>query len=109
MAKYMLTYRGPATPASEMTEDKVQEIMQAWGAWMGGLGERMVEAGSPFGGRATVRADGKPDEAADLTGYTVVEADDLDGAAALCDGHPFLSDGSDRFFVDIFELVEMSM
>ena len=40
-------------------------------------------------------------------GYTIVEADSIDAARRLVDGHPFLSEGKGRFSVEIFELVPM--
>jgi hypothetical protein len=38
-----------------------------------------------------------------------VEAESLDGAKALADGHPFLSEGSGKFRLEIYELVDMQM
>jgi len=45
--------------------------------------------------------------AAGLTGYTIVEAGSLEAAAALAEGHPYLSEGQGRFNLDIFELIDM--
>jgi hypothetical protein len=40
-----------------------------------------------------------------MTGFSNVEAADLDGARALCDGHPYLSEGSGNFAIDVYELL----
>jgi|SRR5689334_14912704 predicted ester cyclase len=51
------------------------------------VGGALVDVGSPFGTSASVRDDGTEGTPGDLTGYTIVEADDLDAAKALTDGH----------------------
>lgn len=107
MAKFMLAYKGPATRPEDMSEDARNEEMQRWMEWMGALGDRLLEAGSPFGASVSVRGDGSTGAADDLTGYTVVEADDVDGAAAACKDHPYLREGTDTFSIEVFELIEM--
>lgn len=44
-----------------------------------------------------------------LQGYSIVEAENLDAAKALADGHPFLSEGNGRFSLEIFELIDMGI
>ena len=107
MSKYLLLYRGPATPMEDFTPEQSAEQMKAWGDWMSRVGSAMVDGGAPFGQRAAVGDDGTSPAPSDLNGYTIVEADSLDGARALTDGHPFLSEGKGRFTVEIFELVPM--
>ena len=107
MSKYLLLYRGPATPMEDFTPEQSAEQMRAWGEWMGKVGSAMVDGGAPFGARATVSDDGTSPAPSDQNGYTIVEAGSLDGARALTDGHPFLSEGKGRFTVEIFELVPM--
>ena len=46
-------------------------------------------------------------DALPITGYTVVEADSLDDARVLCDGHPFLDEAPADFSVDVYELTPM--
>jgi hypothetical protein len=107
MAKFILLYRGPATPMEDITPEVGERIMAEWGAWMGKIGGALVDAGAPFGGRAAVAGDGSAANVGDLNGYTILEAADIDAAKALCEGHPFLSDGTASFAVEIFELAPM--
>jgi len=67
----------------------------------------MVDPGAPFGARTAVSDNGTSPAPSDQNGYTVVEADSLEAARALTDGHPFLTEGKGRFAVEIFELVPM--
>lgn len=108
MSKFIYIYKGPATPMDQFTEAQAAEEMAAWGAWMGKVGAALIDGGAPFGARTSVVDDGTGAEASELQGYTIVEADNLDAAKALTEGHPFLSEGHGRFSLDIFELVDMN-
>jgi hypothetical protein len=107
VSKYLLLYRGPATPMEDFTPEQSAEQMKAWGDWMGRVGSALVDGGAPFGQRTAVSDDGTSPAPSDQNGYTIVEADSIDGARALTDGHPFLSEGKGRFTIDVFELVPM--
>jgi hypothetical protein len=109
MSKFLYLYRGPATPMEEFTPEQSAEQMRLWNEWMGQVGSAMVDAGAPFGIRASVSDDGTSAEPTDLNGYTIVEAGSLDEARDLTKAHPFLAEGKGRFTIDIFELVPMPM
>jgi hypothetical protein len=107
MAKYLYLYRGPARPMDQFTEEESAAQMEAWGQWIGRLGPALVDVGAPFGPRSAVADDGTSPEPVDVNGYSIVQADNIEGARALADKHPFLSEGKGRFSVEIFELVPM--
>ena len=107
MSKYLLLYRGPAAPLDRFTPEQSAEQMKVWGDWMGRVGSALVDPGAPFGARAAVSDDGSSPEPSDQNGYSIVEADSLDGARAFTKDHPFLSEGKGRFTVEVFELVPM--
>ena len=107
MSKFIYLYRGPATPMSSLTPQQGAERMAAFGAWMEKVGAALVDVGSPFGSSASVGDDGTAGTAGELTGYSIVEADDLAAATALTDGLPFLSERDGRHAVEIFELLSM--
>jgi hypothetical protein len=110
MSKYLLLYRGPATPMQDFTPEQSAEQTQAWGDWMGRVGANLSDAGAPFGERAAVADDGSSPVPSDQNGYSIVEAHSLDAARSLLKGHPFLAgDGRGRFSVEVFELVPMAM
>ena len=107
MAKFILLYKGPATPMEDFTPEQGEQTMREWNAWMGKVGDAALDGGAPFTGRTGVAGDGSTTSAGDLNGYTIVEAADINKAKVLCDGHPFLSDGTSRFVVEIYELGQM--
>ncbi|HSX47953.1 MAG TPA: YciI family protein [Candidatus Nanoarchaeia archaeon] len=108
MTKFILLYNGPATPAEEMTKEQIDKVMAGWGSWMEKVGNGIVDIGLPMNskGRAVVD-DGSEGTVTDLQGYTIIQAEDMDGAVALVDGHPFLSDKTGKFSVEVFELLPM--
>jgi hypothetical protein len=109
MAKYMMVYKGEATDMSDMTEEQVAGVMAAWGAWIQAVGPALVDVGTPFGPGVSVVDDGSTGTAVSLTGYSIVEALDMDGARALADDHPFLGEGKGNFAVDVYELLPVPM
>lgn len=106
MAKFMLLYKGPATEAADMSPEESQEVMAKWGEWMQTVGEAMVDMGAPMNkAGASVVDDGSSGTAELLNGYTIIEAADLKAATALCNGHPFLSDKTGDFSVEVYEIL----
>ena len=98
MAKYVLVYRGGAMAE---TEEAQQAAMAAWGAWFGSLGAAVVDGGAPFGPSAAV---GGGASTSGLTGYSILQADDLDAAVKLGEGCPILADGGT---VDVYETIDV--
>jgi hypothetical protein len=109
MSKFILLYRGDATPPEKMTEEQSNEVMAQWNVWMEKHGAALADLGAPFGAHASVGGDGNEQTPANLAGYTIVEADSLEAAKGFCDGHPFLHGTGADFAVDIFELVPVPM
>lgn len=106
MANFVILYSGGSGMAA--TPEEQQKIMADWGAWYGKLGAAIVDGGSPFAASKHYRG---PGEAGDgplgdtpATGYTIIQADSLDAATALCADHPHLSHGGQ---VQVFEGLDM--
>jgi len=109
MSKYLLLYRGPAPRIEDFTPEQSAEQMTAWGDWMGRVGSALVDPGAPFGPRTAVGDDGSTRSPSDQSGYSIVEAADLNAARDFTKGHPFLSEGKGRFSIEIFELAPVPM
>ena len=106
MAKFVVIYSGGMGMAAEPEEQ--QRIMDEWGAWYGRMGPAIKDGGNPFAasksfsGAGAAAADGPGSVPA--TGYTIIEADSLDAAAAACADHPHLGHGGQ---VAVFETLDM--
>jgi hypothetical protein len=105
MAKYTLVYRGGRAPE---TPEEGEQVMAAWMAWYGTLGAAVSDGGAPFGPSMSVSPGGDVTEGApsELTGYTILAADDLAAATALAGGCPVLSAGG---AVGVYERIDMEM
>jgi hypothetical protein len=103
MANYVLAYSGGSMPE---TEEAGAAVMAAWGAWLGGLGDAVVDPGNPFGASAGISSDGSVSDAGatKLTGYSIVKADSLSAATTLVKDCPALSSGGS---VDVYETIDM--
>jgi hypothetical protein len=86
MAKFLYLYHGGGPPASPADGEKV---MQAWMAYFGRMGEKIVDGGAPLAPSRAVG--GAP--ASGCTGYSLIEAASLDEAAKYTEGHPHLMSG----------------
>ena len=104
MSKYIMIYKGEATDTADMTEEQGREVMAKWGAWMGTVGEALVDVGTPFGEGISVIDDGSTASPVPLSGYSIVEAANLGAARELSKGHPYLSEGAGNFAIEIYEM-----
>lgn len=109
MSQFILLYKGPTTPMEEMTSENNENIAKEWQDWMDGIGESLVDMGSPMHKGLTIFDDGTEDVATEITGYSIIEADSLEEAKKLLYNHPFLSDSSGDYAVEIFELQPIVM
>jgi hypothetical protein len=107
MGKFVVIYTGGMGMAA--TPEEQERIMAEWGAWYGKLGAAIVDGGNPFtvskhiSGAGAAAADG-PLGDMPATGYTIISADSLDAAAAVCADHPHLDHGGQ---VQVFETLDM--
>jgi len=106
MTKYVLAYHG----VSDMpdTEEAMGELMEAWGAWFGSMGDALLDGGNPIAGARTVKGDGSVSDgggANPLTGYSLIEADSFDAAVAIAKGCPVLANAESS--VEVAEAIDM--
>jgi hypothetical protein len=93
MPTYLVTYHGgPGMPSDP---GAAQQMAAAFQAWVAEVGSAMRDPGAPLGAAKTVYADKVADgqTEAGIGGYTLLDADSLDGAVSLVGSHPFLTRG----------------
>jgi len=105
MPKYVLAYHGGGMPESE--EEQARH-MAAWESWMGSHSANFVDMGAPIGVAKTVASDGSVADGGGpnpMSGYGLIEADDMDAAVAIAKGCPVvtMSDGT----VEVAETFEI--
>ncbi|NNG05668.1 MAG: hypothetical protein HKM95_16420 [Inquilinus sp.] len=102
MPNYVLAYHGGKKPESK---EAGAAQMERWKAWIGGLGDAVVNPGTPLGMSKTVSADGVSDGGGPnaLTGFSMVAADTLEAALEMAKACPFLEVGT----IEVAQVMEM--
>ncbi|TDI56464.1 MAG: hypothetical protein E2O93_06050 [Alphaproteobacteria bacterium] len=103
MSNYILAYHGgkkPETPAEGAKN------MAKWKAWVGGLGDAVVNPGTPLGKSRIVSSLGVSDDGGSnpLIGFSIVKADSMDAALAMARECPHLEIGGT---LEVAEVMEM--
>lgn len=104
MSKYLFVYHGGSNPE---TEEEVAQVMNDWGAWFGTMGAAVIDGGNPVGSSITVLADGSVEDnggSNPASGYSLIEAADLQEATARAKGCPVLASGGS---VELAEAIDM--
>lgn len=95
MTNFLLVYTGGGMPA---TDAERKQVMDAWGAWFGHLGDKIVDMGNPFTQEAkTISIGGSVLDGAvgpQATGYSIIKADSIKSAVELAKGCPVLQSGA---------------
>jgi hypothetical protein len=98
---YLLLYTGGAMP---VTDQENREMEEAWGTWLAGLGERLID-GNPFTPDAkTVSPEGAVSDGPVgpmVSGYSMVKAPSMDEAVETARGCPAKLSGAS---ISIFEV-----
>ncbi len=104
MAKYLFVYHGGKNPESEQ---EVAEVLDNWGNWFGSMGAAVIDGGNPVGMSSTINGNGSVTDnggSNPASGYSLIEASDLDDAIAKARGCPILTaDGT----VELAEAIDM--
>ena len=106
MPKYILAFHG--TPQINSPEEG-QKMMQDWQAWNESMQPNIADMGHPVGQSVTVAQGGVEDNGGSnpLSGFTLVEADTIEGACEMAKGCPLVTNGWGS--VEVAECMDMSM
>ena len=104
MPNYIFAYYGE--PKFERPEEGAKH-QERFMAWVGGIGDALINPGTPLGKPKTVSSGGVSDDSGSnrLMGFSIVKADSMDAALEMAKGCPFLEFGT----VDVAEVMEMGM
>ena len=102
MPNYVFAYHGGKKPESPEAGAKQ---MAKWKAWLGGLGDAVVNPGTPLGMSKTVSAAGVSDDGGSnpLAGFSIVQADGMEAALEMAKACPFVEIGT----IEVAEAMEM--
>lgn len=103
MPSFMIAYYGGSRPNSK--EEGISQ-MERWKAWIEGLGETVVNPGTPLSiskivTSSSVQDDNDPNS---MNGFAVIKAESIDAAIEIAKADPFLdTDGKIR----VSQMMEM--
>ncbi len=108
MKKFVFVYYGGADMENSSPEE-MEAVMGKWMAWFGTFKDKMVDGGNPFApGGMAVTSEGAnviPKEMWPATGYTIINAQDMDEATKVASGCPALE--VDESAVRVYEAMPM--
>lgn len=97
MKKFILLYKGPATPPGASHEK--------WPAWFSKVGDKLVDIGSPMVNGLLLDSNGSTNGSpTNFNGYSIIQAENISDVISLVKDHPFLSLGKGEYSVEIFEV-----
>jgi hypothetical protein len=95
MKRFLLLYVGP--PPSDPTHE-------GWPEWFAGIGDALVDPGSPMRNGFVLRSDGSTSDVANRPlGYSIVEAEDRERAVELLRDHPLWTAG-EEYAIEVVEV-----
>lgn len=89
---FMIAYYGGNQPSSE-EEGKAQ--MEKWTAWIKGLGDSVVNPGTPMPVSKIVTLNSVKDDSDlnSMKGFAIIKADNIEAAVEIAKSDPFLENG----------------
>lgn len=92
MKKYLVTYHAsmPAEENMQADPEEMKGVMDAWMKWGEQCGEGLVDMGSPVGMGKKVNNDGMSEASRQTAGFSILQAENMDEAMKMIEGHPHL-------------------
>jgi hypothetical protein len=92
MPKFLVTYHGSNMPHDPESMAKARDAFMQWAQK---AGPALAEPGAPVAAAMKVSSEGRADGIADgpFNGWSIVEAPDMNAAAKVLEGHPFIGRG----------------
>ncbi|MFK7863576.1 MAG: YciI family protein [Pseudohongiellaceae bacterium] len=105
MKKFVFAYHGGP---NGLTPEEGKAHMGQWMAWMEGLGAAVIDRGVALGKSKTAGPNGIVDDGGSnpLSGYTIIQAEDLDAALVMASDSPHVKVGGS---IEVAPVMDMSM
>lgn len=89
MSKFLIRYHGSGMPEDPAM---MEQAKAAFGNWIAEAGDAIVDPGAPVQ-MVTQVASGGATGAAQIGGYSIIQADNAEAAAAVLSSHPYVARG----------------
>ena len=108
MKKFLVLYQSPVTGSERIASaspEQMKSSMAAWMQWKEDTGDTLVDFGSPVQIGKHVTAEAISDGTAQFSGFSIIQAESLDEAATIMQGHPQLQ--SPDMSIEVLEFLSM--
>lgn len=108
MKKFLVLYMAPMSGADQMQNgdpEQMKGTLEAWTAWYTKAGSAVVDPGAPLGTTEHVGENEHPNADVHVSGYTIIQAEDMDAAKAMLELHPHLS--MPHSCIEVLEMMPM--
>lgn len=110
MKKFTVIYYAPAEAMASVataTPEEKEAGMKPWMEWMAKVGENLIDGGSPFMPGERIESNGTTNPSkSDITGYSILQAEDMNAAKALLQDHPHLK-WWEGCAIEVLECIQM--
>ena len=109
MKKFMILYVAPVTAQAQMnvSPEDLKKGMEPWMAWFKKTGKAMSDMGAPLGNGMHFSKRGSSKGKMKVTGYSVIQAEDMEGVKAILKGHPHYM--LPKASIEVLEIMPMQM
>lgn len=111
MKKFMVLYLAPMSAEEQMAASRdpaeAKKGMEMWMAWFQKGGKAIVDAGTPLGKGANMTKSSSSKPKSQVSGYTIVEAKDIDEVKGMTKNHPHFM--MPMASIEILEMLPMNM
>jgi len=109
MAKFLVLYRSSVSASDQLagaTPEQVKAGMDAWMEWAQRRGDAVVDLGVPLGEARRIDPESVAPSSSQVAGYSILQADSLEGAVELLRDHPHLHTPGDSS-IEVLEFLAM--
>jgi hypothetical protein len=105
----MILYMAPVAAEEQMnvSPEEMKKGMEPWLAWYTKCGKAIVDMGAPLGQGTCFDKKGGSKGQTHVTGYSIVQAKDVDAVKAMLSDHPHLM--MPKASIEVLEIMPMTM
>jgi len=109
MKKFMILYLAPVAAEEQMkvSPEEMKKGMEPWMAWFNKVGKAIVDNGGPLGNGVHFTNKGSSKGQTQVTGYSIVQAKDMEAVKAMLTNHPHLM--MPKASIEVLEMMPMAM
>jgi len=111
MKKFIVLYhmsKGAAEKMATASPEDMKKGMEPWMAWATKCGNGLVDIGTPLGNGQKISKSGGMPSNKDVVGYSILQAEDMEAAMEMMQGHPHL-EWADGCEIEVHESLPLPM